>query len=68
MQEQLVPSIVNPEIPQTAEEKLALYRRCMGVVAMGVAVEGVLPLHVTQDCAVNLGRAIRAAEMRRSEV
>lgn len=61
-----LPSIINPEIPKTSEEKLALYRQCMATIAVGGVVEGVLPLHVTQDCAVQIGRALRAAEIPRS--
>ncbi len=64
--QELYPSIINPDIPNTPEEKLELYRRCMATVAVGGTVEGVLPLHVTQDGAVNLGRAIRAVEIPRS--
>lgn len=63
---ELSPSIINPEIPKTPEEKLALYRQCMATIAMGGVVEGVLPLHVTQDCAVQIGRALRAVEVRQS--
>lgn len=61
-----IPSIINPEIPSTPEEKLALYRQCMAAIAIGGVVEGILPLHVTQDCAVQIGRALRAAEIPRS--
>lgn len=61
-----VAAIINPEIPETADEKLALYKQCMAVLAMGGRVEGVLPLHVTQDCAVMLGRTIRAGETPQS--
>lgn len=63
MTHESVPSIINPEIPNTPEEKLALYRQCMATIAVGGVVEGVLPLHVTQDCAVQIGRALRAAEI-----
>lgn len=61
-----LPSIINPEIPKTPEEKLALYRQCMATIAVGGVVEGVLPLHVTQDCAVQIGRALRAVEIPQS--
>lgn len=60
------PSIINPEIPETIEKKRLLLAQCIAIIAAGGTVEGVSPHHVTQDGAVLLGRAIRAAEIPRS--
>ncbi len=61
-----IPSIINPEVPDTIEGKRLLLGQCMAIIAAGGIVEGVLPLHVTQDGAVLLGRAVRATEISRS--
>jgi|GEM_PF-2443264 len=41
--------VINPEIPQTPEEKLALLQLCIDALRRGDRVEGVTPHHVSQE-------------------
>lgn len=41
--------IINPEVPETPAEKLALLQRCLAVIANEGIVEGITPRHVAQE-------------------
>jgi hypothetical protein len=41
--------VIDPEIPQTPEEKLALLQLCIDALRNGARVEGVTPRHVSQE-------------------
>ncbi len=43
------PQIINPEIPETPQEKLALLQRCLAVIANDGIVVGITPRHVAQE-------------------
>lgn len=42
-------NVINPEIPETPEGRLALLRLCIDALAKGGTVEGVTPHHVSLE-------------------
>lgn len=46
--------VINPEIPETPEEKLALLNFCIEALSTGGRVEGVTPRHVGPEGALIL--------------
>ena len=59
--------IINPEVPTSGAEKLALLNRCMAAIALGGRIEGVTPNHVSSDGMYMISRALKA-RARRHEV
>lgn len=60
-------TIINPEVPSSGAEKLALLNRCMATIALGGRVEGITPNHVSSEGMYMISRALRA-QARRHEV
>lgn len=52
--------IINPEVPSSSAEKLALLNRCMAAIALGARVEGITPHHVSSDGMYLISRALKA--------
>ena len=48
MSEQEIPSVINPEVPETPEGKLQLLQKCLAAIAAGSEV-AVNPNHVSQE-------------------
>jgi hypothetical protein len=49
--------IINPEVPETPEAKLALLRLCLDAVSKGGEVHGVSPRHISHEGVQMLNRA-----------
>lgn len=48
--------IINPEIPETPDEKLDLLRACLAAIALDARVEGVTPKHVGSEGMLMINR------------
>lgn len=48
--------VINPEIPETPEDKLALLQLCLDALKNGGQVRGVTPKHISQEGMLMLRR------------
>ena len=67
MEQETEQAIINPEVPSTGAEKLALLNRCLAIIALGGSIEGITPNHVSSEGMYMISRALRA-QARRHEV
>jgi hypothetical protein len=48
--------VINPEVPETPKEKLALLQLCLEALRKGGEVRGVTPRHISQEGMLMLSR------------
>lgn len=51
-----ITNIIDPEIPETPQEKLALLQLCLEALRKGGEVRGVTPRHISQEGMLMLSR------------
>lgn len=57
MNNELLSAIIDPEIPETPEQKRQLLERCLAAIALDLPVVGISPRHVSIEGVQTLKRA-----------